>query len=837
MKIQFTIFLLFFTYCSVSKAQNDTLWFNRDWKETNKEKASFYRLPVKKVGKLYSIKDYYIDGTKQMTGFSKYKDSVHLEGKAVWYNKKGEVKESFNYRDNKLNGVGVFYRSEGTRRTPYEITYKNDRMLSKTYFDTDRKGIRFKRIYEETGTHIKTLFYGNNGELIGTYFYSEKGDAKGIMVDYYSDPMRVENINVIQNGQEFQVKSFYPNGNKRSVFDTIQLKKTYYNLKGKTIGAIQYVGKLSELYYDKGNLIEFYHDGQTVKKIETYENGHKTNQKEFNTFGILIREDYFDDNERIKTVTFTDEGKKIGVLENKNDQLNGTIKMRSNNIITYKDNVVTTATIYHPNTGLLFATLKNAVITFYNPSGTKLGTLKVKLEPGRYYQHALENGYSPIPIEGTLYSVDYNQRISAVTEYRSGKIIKKTTYDYEETYGKRKEERFQETKIYDEEEKLIKEIKYFSNGNKRTEFYYDQNVDNSLQKGLFYNKKGEKLAEYDYKTKTGTKYKYFYRSDRIKAIVEKEYGEFIKQKTYQKVYTKNARSHNIILREDIDFNGEAKFYSKEGKLIAEATFEDGEPTGTIYNLKKRQKIEVLKGVKNGVRIEYEDDEKTIEKKGFYRNGKKHGTFINYLYGKKTSEINYKDDVKEGYSIYYDKEGNELSKLLYKEGEPYEGTKKPMYGSEMEYKQGRLVKQIKKRESYREVLIYPSENEINTTIYDLKENRLLTYSEKENQIQGKLTYYKNNAPYTTAIFEDGKLIKGTVWVKVSGRYRSSAYSKLTKNNATMEIKLYNKEDQLIFEGTINTMLYKNYKEMILSYITGVEDYVYSHQLFIKEYKQQ
>ncbi|WP_133240837.1 toxin-antitoxin system YwqK family antitoxin [Marixanthomonas spongiae] len=706
-------------------------------------------------------------------------------------------------------------------------------MLSKTYFDSDRDGIRFKRIYDESGQHIETLYYDGQGELIGTYSYSDKREAKGIKVDYYENPMRVENINVIKNEQEFQIKSFYPNGNKRAVFDTIRLKETFYNPEGDTIGVNQYAGKLGELYYDSGKLIEFYQDGKTIKTTETYADGNIIKRKEFNTFGVLIREEFFKDNKATKTISYTDEGNLLGVLDDQENNLNGTIRMRNNDIITYKDNTVISATTYYRNTNKVKETLKNEVITFYSISGEKLGTLRVHLEPGRYQSHALENGYSPTPIEGTLYSIDYKHRITAKVTYQERKVTKKTTYDYEENYGTRKEEGFKNTKIYDTEEKLIKEIEYFSNGKKRTEFFYNQNPDNSLQRGLFYNKSGEKIAEYNYETKTGTKYKYFYRSDRVKAIVEKENGEFIKQKTYQKVYTKNTRSHNIILREDIDFHGKANFYSKEGKLIAEATFEDGEPTGTLYSFKDREMVEVVNGVKNGARVEYESDEQTIEREGFYKNGKKHGTFNSYVNGIKTSEVNYKEDVKDGYSIYYDNNGSEISKLLYKNGEPYEGEKKPLYGDELEYKQGKLVKQIKKSGSYRAVLLYPAEDEINTTVYDLKENRLLTYSEKENLIQGKLTYYKNNAPYTTAIFKDGKLVNGTVWVKIEGRYNSGgAYAKLNKKKTALNVKVYDEENQLLFESTINTKVYDGYEKKLLNYLTGVETYIYHTQLFIE-----
>jgi hypothetical protein len=51
-------------------SQNDTLWYDKEWKPSIKENAAFFRPPVLKAGDKFRIVDYYIDGTMQMEGTS-----------------------------------------------------------------------------------------------------------------------------------------------------------------------------------------------------------------------------------------------------------------------------------------------------------------------------------------------------------------------------------------------------------------------------------------------------------------------------------------------------------------------------------------------------------------------------------------------------------------------------------------------------------------------------------------------------------------------------------------------------------------------------------------------
>lgn len=99
-------------------AQNDTIFFDQNWKECSKKTALYYRIgPTKEIvprcafgprknQSYYTIKDYYINNnTLQFSGKSKDKDGKYLIGEAKWFNEDGSLAASENYstQNNKTN--------------------------------------------------------------------------------------------------------------------------------------------------------------------------------------------------------------------------------------------------------------------------------------------------------------------------------------------------------------------------------------------------------------------------------------------------------------------------------------------------------------------------------------------------------------------------------------------------------------------------------------------------------------------------------------------------------------------------------------------------------------
>ncbi|MET3027198.1 hypothetical protein ABXT06_11000 [Flavobacterium sp. UW10123] len=97
-------------------SQNDTIFFDKNWKTTSKETASYYRIKpykiktkdatgykIKNSDSLFVINDYYLSSNKiQFKGYSKDYDAKYLAGKAEWYSENGNLEaREFRYREEK----------------------------------------------------------------------------------------------------------------------------------------------------------------------------------------------------------------------------------------------------------------------------------------------------------------------------------------------------------------------------------------------------------------------------------------------------------------------------------------------------------------------------------------------------------------------------------------------------------------------------------------------------------------------------------------------------------------------------------------------------------------
>ncbi|MBS7252795.1 hypothetical protein [Flavobacterium branchiicola] len=98
-------------------AQNDTIFFDKNWKIITKENATYYRIKPQKiktkkavgykienVDSLFVIKDYYLKNNQlQFQGYSSDFDSKYLFGKAEWFNAEGQMVDASNFNYRKKN--------------------------------------------------------------------------------------------------------------------------------------------------------------------------------------------------------------------------------------------------------------------------------------------------------------------------------------------------------------------------------------------------------------------------------------------------------------------------------------------------------------------------------------------------------------------------------------------------------------------------------------------------------------------------------------------------------------------------------------------------------------
>ena len=148
-----------------------------------------------------------------------------------------------------------------------------------------------------------------------------------------------------------------------------------------------------------------------------------------------------------------------------------------------------------------------------------------------------------------------------------------------------------------------------------------------------------------------------------------------------------------------------------------------------------------------------------------------------------------------------------------------------FNNEKVYKNGNIVKETNHTgvethnntyQTIKTITIHKDKATKQVTVYDLNDNKLLSYSEINNVLQGEVIQYLNNKPKYKAVFKDGKLQEGSIWIKSYSRFPSEKYFLLSKQKQSISLKTFNEDLQLLFNAEINPKLYKDYKERVLSF---------------------
>jgi antitoxin component YwqK of YwqJK toxin-antitoxin module len=215
MKYIFSI-LLFLSFSEALHAQQK-IYFDEYWEVTTIENMEYYRETYKE-GNLIRIKDFYKNGQVQMDALASDASIGNevFEGEVKLYHPNGKVETIENYKNGKSVGIYKTFDQEGRIIKDYNYTesgifsgkfytYKNESTtfnsisefengakLKTSYFGNDFSML-FKEVYPNDQYKYETKFYDEKGNFIGTYFGKESYAQKGILVEYFSNPLRVRN--------------------------------------------------------------------------------------------------------------------------------------------------------------------------------------------------------------------------------------------------------------------------------------------------------------------------------------------------------------------------------------------------------------------------------------------------------------------------------------------------------------------------------------------------------------------------------------------------------------------------------------------------------------------
>ncbi|AYN00637.1 toxin-antitoxin system YwqK family antitoxin [Chryseobacterium sp. 3008163] len=104
--------------------KSDPIYYDKDWEITTKANASYYRLmPLKQIGELVLLQDFYINGTQQFEGYTLKNNENAYVGDIIWYDENGNDENFKQYRNDTKNLTLLYYHSNGKVRK--KVQYKN----------------------------------------------------------------------------------------------------------------------------------------------------------------------------------------------------------------------------------------------------------------------------------------------------------------------------------------------------------------------------------------------------------------------------------------------------------------------------------------------------------------------------------------------------------------------------------------------------------------------------------------------------------------------------------------------------------------------------------------
>lgn len=141
MKYILHIFIILFAKVSLAQKDfQDTTWFDKDWKESNKSKAEYYRV-YKTTNKGYLIKDMFINGNPQMISEARdIKPKLIKEGLTTYYSNKNEISSFGNYKNNTPIGKWISY-DENKKDSIIWIAHEDGHKEYLRYTEKNKDGV------------------------------------------------------------------------------------------------------------------------------------------------------------------------------------------------------------------------------------------------------------------------------------------------------------------------------------------------------------------------------------------------------------------------------------------------------------------------------------------------------------------------------------------------------------------------------------------------------------------------------------------------------------------------------------------------------------------------
>jgi TonB family protein len=175
----------------------DTVYFDSDWEQSDKEGARYYRvISTDTSGEFrFMVRDYYLSGQIQMAGTYKSIRPDNRDGNFTYYFENGNIQIECIYDDNVLDG-------------PFNEWYESGQQkVSQAFMDGELDGAYTS--WREDGTYM----------LQATY---SEGERNGYFISYYENGQKVRN-DLYENDILIDGKCFTPEGDPTEYFPYVKM--------------------------------------------------------------------------------------------------------------------------------------------------------------------------------------------------------------------------------------------------------------------------------------------------------------------------------------------------------------------------------------------------------------------------------------------------------------------------------------------------------------------------------------------------------------------------------------------------------------------------------------
>ncbi|MEG0926730.1 hypothetical protein [Chryseobacterium sp.] len=180
-------FFPLFVVILVNSQQKKMTYFDKEWKETTKDKAVFYRpTPVVLNDSIEFTRDYFINGKLQYQGYSLKKKNNNI-GSEYWYDENGLDKSS-NYSQSDIKDLELkFYYPSGKlwkiqkpngKKVQEEIYFENGSLKSidSVDYNSNSRNTGLKKIYWNNSNNLAyEEFYNTGSQLVKIKNYKQDG--------------------------------------------------------------------------------------------------------------------------------------------------------------------------------------------------------------------------------------------------------------------------------------------------------------------------------------------------------------------------------------------------------------------------------------------------------------------------------------------------------------------------------------------------------------------------------------------------------------------------------------------------------------------------------------